>query len=57
MNFFEVFNIYSNEVDYMSVDFMMYFKIETNDTYNAAVVGQSISYCYNNTCDVPIIKG
>jgi len=35
----------------------MYFKVDINDTYNAAVIGQTISYCLNDYCEVPNVKG
>jgi len=31
--------------------------IEVNDTYNAKVLGQSQSYCWDDVCEFPKVKG
>jgi len=35
---------------------LIFFEMETNDTYNSAVVGKSISYCLNDECVFPSLK-
>ncbi|KAL6605508.1 hypothetical protein U3516DRAFT_30505 [Neocallimastix sp. 'constans'] len=43
-------------INYSEITDIMYFKVDINDTYNAAVIGQTISYCLNDYCEVPNVK-
>jgi len=38
------------------IDELMIFSIEMDDYYNSAIVGQSLSYCINNVCNIAHVK-
>jgi len=46
----------TNLQNIQSEDFFL-FNLEINDTYNAKLVGQINSFCWNSTCDFPPVKG
>lgn len=42
---------YNNDINEI-----MLFSIEMDDDYNTVIVGQSLSYCLNNICNIPQVK-
>ncbi|OUM59144.1 hypothetical protein PIROE2DRAFT_15402, partial [Piromyces sp. E2] len=55
-------NLCNSDYRFFDLDFLLlqnqilYFNINVNDTYNAAIVGKSLSYCLNEECVLPSIK-
>jgi len=47
----------NSELEYLYyINEMIFFKVNVNDTYNAAIVGKASSYCINNECILPPVK-
>jgi len=47
-----------SDIEFLSLlNEMIYFKVEVNDTYNTAIVGKAVSYCLNEECIFPNVKG
>jgi len=40
-----------------TISSVMFFKVEIDDSYNAAIIGETMKYCLNDECTLPPIKG
>ncbi|KAG4108227.1 hypothetical protein H8356DRAFT_1069033 [Neocallimastix lanati (nom. inval.)] len=51
-------NIISFNTDFSNIEFneFMFFGIESNDTYNVELKGQTQSYCWGDSCEFPSVK-
>ncbi|OUM65258.1 hypothetical protein PIROE2DRAFT_7805 [Piromyces sp. E2] len=60
--FCSIYDDYGNKIifksDISNVEFneFMFFNLEINDTYNAVLVGQTNSYCWEDKCTFPPVK-
>jgi len=55
MNLLEVY--FPQETINFQFEDLVFFIVETNDTYNAKVLGQTQGYCWGEVCEFPPVKG
>ncbi|ORX47569.1 hypothetical protein BCR36DRAFT_92865 [Piromyces finnis] len=48
--------MFGSDIANVEISEFMFFKLEVNDTYNSALVGQTRSYCWDNFCEFPIVR-
>jgi len=42
---------------YMSLNNIFSYEVEVDDTYNTELIGQTQSFCFNDLCTFPSVKG
>ncbi|OUM59155.1 hypothetical protein PIROE2DRAFT_15381, partial [Piromyces sp. E2] len=56
-NVSEMMKIYTEKsIFFRKLKDIIFFDVGVNDTNNAAVIGHSVSYCYNGICEIPSLK-
>lgn len=45
-----------DEMNMLSIEDLIFFKLEINDTYNAEIIGQTENYCLGTDCILPNFK-
>ncbi len=55
MNLLEIF--FPKKASNTKLEDLIFFTVETDDSFNSQVVGQTQEYCWDEVCEFPPIKG
>jgi len=47
---------FQSDVSNMKYEELVYTSVEINDTFNAEVIGQYQSFCWDDSCEFPQVK-